>query len=179
MACFAGRVGHTPETADLRPPEAMPPGASSGRASAHRGKIGLAAMRRLPISEHGNEPTAQTRDRPRSVREYTTLKAAMARSAIRRALLKGGTAHVTVGNEKRMIFHEPMMHAPMKKRAWPFSLTQMHDVELTVSDLQGVKLRPNKRFSRRQIDLAVLEFLSDSDPAAEVLVQLRKPAAEF
>jgi len=136
-------------------------------------------MQRLPISKPGNETTAQTRDKLTSVSDYKTLKAAMARSDIRRALLKGGTAHLTVGNEKRMIFHEPMMHAPMKKRAWPFSLTQMHDVELTVSDLHGVELRPNKRFSRHQIDWAVLEFLSDSDPAAEVLVQLRKPAPEF
>jgi len=79
-------------------------------------------------------------------------------------------AHLTVGGEKRMLMHEPMMHEPMEKFPWPLSMTQIHDVELVFYDLEGENLKPSKRFSKDQIDIAIREFLAGSNPDDDVQI---------
>jgi hypothetical protein len=103
-------------------------------------------------------------------RYYETVKSGNAHLLIKNVLMqrRKGVAHLTVGGERRMLKHEPMMHEPVEKLPWPLSMTQPHDVELVVYNLEGEELKPNKRFSREQIDAAIREFLAGSKAGDDI-----------
>ena len=86
--------------------------------------------------------------------------------------MRGRAAYLTVKGEERIIFHKPLIHAPLVKRSWPFSIGQMHDVELWIADASKKKLKPNKRFCRRGISLAIDSFLEGCSPDDEVRVDV-------
>ena len=95
-------------------------------------------------------------------------RARSCRSLVRKVLMRGGAAHLTVRGGERTLFHKPMIHAPMVKLPWPFCIGEMHDVELWIADATGKKLRPNKRFSRDGISQAIDSFLEGCSPDDEV-----------
>lgn len=91
-----------------------------------------------------------------------------ARTAIIDALLGfSASADLTVGDEKRVLFHAPSQHAPARRLPWPISLLQMHDVQLVVS-ANGGRIRRDKKFKRSQISEAVDEFLAGASADAQV-----------
>jgi|GEM_PF-6878633 hypothetical protein len=106
--------------------------------------------------------------------DFESINAGSAPRLLKKILMRlgGSCAYLTVGKEKRMLMHEPMMHEPMKKLPWPFSIGQMHDVELIVNDFDGKELRPSKRFSKEQIDHAIQEFLAGSKASDEVDINI-------
>jgi len=98
-------------------------------------------------------------------------RATACRSLVRKVLMKGGAAHLTVKGEDRTLFHKPIIHAPLVKFPWPFCMDQMHDVELWITGSTGRKLRPNTRFSRDGLREAIDSFLEGSSPDDEVRVE--------
>jgi hypothetical protein len=101
-------------------------------------------------------------------------RAKTCRSLVRKVLMRGGAAYLTVKGAERTLFHKPMIHAPMTKLSWPFSVHQMHDVELRVADSTGRRLRPNKRFSREGISEAIDSFLEGCSLEDEVRVEFER-----
>jgi len=106
---------------------------------------------------------------------FTTVKSGHAPRLIKRILMRRGTstAYLTVGKESRMLMHLSVSHEPVTRLPWPLSMMVMHDVEIVVSDSQGNKLKPNKRFAKGQINRAIEEFLAGSHPNDEVQINHR------
>ncbi len=100
-------------------------------------------------------------------RYIDSIPASNARATIRRCLLKGRrvTIRITVDGQQRVLQHIWESHASAIRLPWPFSLLLIHDVSLyrTTPDGRTLDFDSERRFSRKDIDLAIEEFLKGSN----------------
>ena len=107
---------------------------------------------------------------------FDSMPVSQARAKMREMLLtaKAARVYITIGNEERMLNHNPDMHAPEMKLPWPLCKMQMHDVELSFHKsseenwLDVQQLRPSRRFKKEQIDTAIGQFLDGAKHSDEV-----------
>ena len=97
-------------------------------------------------------------------------EAKAARPAILEAMKTGGSAHVEVGGETRLLMHSPALDQALTKLPWPLSLLQPHQV--TFATYQGETCITEKKFQRGEINAAIDQFLSGVPPTDNVLVTI-------
>src|SRR5438046_1235351 len=62
-----------------------------------------------------------------------TLPASEAVPALRKMLKSGGFAYITVGDETRCLNFNPMLHGPLQRLPWPFSLIQPQGCSIEIT----------------------------------------------
>lgn len=107
-----------------------------------------------------------------------TVSASEAVPKLREMLKSGGFAYITVGDETRCLNFTPMLHCPMKRLPWPFSLIQPQGccVEVTAASdnrMPPEVLRQHDYNSRSQHNEAIATFLLGANPDA--LVNIHPP----
>ena len=115
---------------------------------------------------------AATTERPQDAR---TVDAEKAESAIRRAMLDGGTCSVEAEGRRRVLVHDPKIDAPLKSWPWPFHLLSPHRVRFLLYEdtLQATTMT----YEKNRIDDAIRYFLLGLPPKAKVVITKDRPSA--
>ena len=97
------------------------------------------------------------------------IEARHAKEPIKRMLLgEGGSAQVTVGNTRRLLWHTPEFDRPQVKLPWPLSGLQEYSVRISV--FRDEEKLVERTMGKKQIDQAISIFLEGLDPSEMVLI---------
>jgi hypothetical protein len=120
-------------------------------------------------------------------RAMVQIDASNAAPLIKKTLRKGGSFYVQIGNERRMISHDPILDKAPTKLPWPFSLFQPHIIGLSIySTIAGSSseefsreeavrmIQCREKFDYRNIDHAVSIFLKDLPAKHPVMILSEK-----
>ena len=102
-----------------------------------------------------------------------TIRSSEAVPNLREMLKSGGFAYITVGDVTRCLNFNPMLHGPIKRLPWPFSLIQQQgcSIEVTAASdnlMSSEILRRHDYNSRSQHNEAIATFLLGADPEDSV-----------
>ena len=123
-----------------------------------------------PVGFHRS--LAATTERPQDAR---TVDAEKAESAIRRAMLEGGTCSVEAEGRRRVLVHDPKVDAPFKDWIWPFPLLSPHRVRFLLYEdsLHATTIS----YEKKRIDDAIRYFLLGLPPKAKIVITKDRPSA--
>lgn len=115
---------------------------------------------------------AATTERPQDAR---TIDAEKAESAIRRAMLDGGTCSVEAEGRRRVLIHDPKIDAPFEKWPWPFSRLSPHNVRFLLYEdaLRATTIT----YEKKRIEDAIRYFLQGLPPKAKIVITKDRPSA--
>ena len=116
--------------------------------------------------------TAATTERRQDAR---TIDAEKAESAIRRAMLEGGTCSVEAEGRRRVLVHDPKVDAPLKSWPWPFPLLSPHRVRFLL--YEDTLRATTMTYEKKRIDDAIRYFLQGLPPKAKVVITKDRPSA--
>jgi hypothetical protein len=105
-----------------------------------------------------------------------------ARAAIRKVIVKGGSATLKIGDEFRCLQHFPSFDRPVRRLPWPFSKLQSFRFDITKQTfppgkiVAGVQFPSNDsggpqtriEYNQTQIDEAIEAFLDGCKPDDDV-----------
>lgn len=116
--------------------------------------------------------TAAATERPQDAR---TVDAEKAESAIRRAMLDGGTCSVEAEGRRRVLVHDPKRDAPLKDWPWPFHLLSPHNVRFLL--YEGTLVATSITYEKKRIPDAIRYFLQGLPPRAKIVITKDRPSA--
>jgi hypothetical protein len=120
------------------------------------------------------------------MRSQSYISASEARAAIRKAITKGGSATLKVGDEFRCLQHFPSFNRPVRRLPWPFSKLQPFRFDITkqtfppgkiVAGIQFPSTDPGgpkikTEYNQNQIEEAIEAFLDGCKPDDDVSISI-------